>query len=105
MQLVEIMGQETNSLGFGPADGAALIRYTFSQWYYVVVYLIWFAALWFHLTHGVWSMFQSLGWGNKTWYPRHKSIACIVATIVFLCFALVVVFYFIQSLCGGACNL
>ena len=105
MQLVEIMGQETNSLGFGPADGAALIRYTFSQWYYVVVYLIWFAALWFHLTHGVWSMFQSLGWGNKTWYPRLKSIACIVATIVFLCFALVVVFYFIQSLCGGACNL
>ena len=29
MQLVEIMGEHTNSLGFGPADGAALIAYTF----------------------------------------------------------------------------
>ena len=61
MQLVEIMGGHENSLGFHPADGAALIQYTFSQWYYVVIYLLWFAALWFHLTHGVWSMFQSVG--------------------------------------------
>ncbi len=67
--LVEILGQHTNSLGYSPADGAALIRYTFSQWYYVVIYLVWFAALWFHLTHGVWSMFQSVGWANDTWYP------------------------------------
>ena len=52
MQLVEIMGGHENSLGFHPADGAALIQYTFSQWYYVVIYLLWFAALWFHLTHG-----------------------------------------------------
>ena len=34
MQLVEIMGGHENSLGFHPADGAALIQYTFSQWYY-----------------------------------------------------------------------
>ena len=39
MQLVEIMGGHENSLGFHPADGAALIQYTFSQWYYVVIYL------------------------------------------------------------------
>ena len=70
MQLVEILGGHTNSLGFGAADGASLIAYTFSQWYYVVLYLVWFAALWFHLTHGVWSMFQTVGWANDTWYPR-----------------------------------
>ena len=106
MQLVELMGGEVNSLGFGPADGASLIAYTFSQWYYVILYLIWFAALWFHLTHGVWSMFQTVGWGNDTWYPRLKCIANIVATIVFLCFAAVVVIYFIKSVCpccSGAC--
>lgn len=50
MQLVEIMGGHENSLGFGAADGASLIAYTFSQWYYVVIYLVWFFALWFHLT-------------------------------------------------------
>lgn len=98
MQLVELLGQHTNSLGFSPADGASLIQYTFSQWYYVVLYLVWFAALWFHLTHGVWSMFQTVGWANDTWYPRLKCISNIVATLVFLGFAAVVVFYFVSSL-------
>ncbi|WP_297410248.1 succinate dehydrogenase cytochrome b subunit [uncultured Alistipes sp.] len=99
MQLVELMGDHTNSLGYSPADGAALIRYTFSKWYFVVPYLVWFFALWFHLTHGVWSMFQTAGWANDTWYPRLKGLANIVATLVFLGFAAVVVFYFAQSLC------
>jgi len=90
MQLVEILGGHENSLGLDPADGASLIAYTFSQWYYVVIYLVWFAALWFHLTHGVWSMFQTVGWANDTWYPRLKCIANIVATIIFLGFAAVV---------------
>ena len=106
MQLVEIMGGHENSLGFGAADGASLIAYTFSQWYYVVIYLVWFFALWFHLTHGVWSMFQTVGWANDTWYPRLKCIANIVATIIFLGFAAVVVVYFIKSICpccAGAC--
>ncbi len=99
MQLVELIGDHTNSLGYSPADGAALIRYTFSKWYFVVPYLVWFFALWFHLTHGVWSMFQTAGWANDTWYPRLKGLANIVATLVFLGFAAVVVFYFAQSLC------
>lgn len=98
MQLVELMGEHANSLGYSPADGAALIQYTFSQWYYVVLYLVWFVALWFHLTHGVWSMFQSVGWANDTWYPRLKCLANIVATLVFLGFAAVVVTFFVSSL-------
>ena len=101
MQLVEVLGHHENSLGFSPQDGAALIQYTFSQWYYVVIYLVWFFALWFHLTHGVWSMFQSVGWGNDIWYPRLKCIANIVATVVFLGFAVVVLVYFFRSLCCG----
>ena len=101
MQLVEIMGGHTNSLGLAVTDGAALIASTFSQWYYVVIYLVWFFALWFHLTHGVWSMFQSVGWGNDIWYPRLKCIANIVATVVFLGFAVVVLVYFFRSLCCG----
>ena len=98
MQLVELLGEHTNSLGYSPADGAALIQYTFSQWYYVVLYLVWFVALWFHLTHGVWSMFQTVGWANDTWYPRLTCLSNIVATIVFLGFAAVVVVYFVSSL-------
>lgn len=103
MQLVELTGGHVNSLGYSPADGAALIAYTFSKWYYVVLYLVWFAALWFHLTHGVWSMFQTVGWANDTWYPRLKCVANAVATIVFLGFAAVVVVYFVKSFCCCGC--
>ena len=99
MQLVEIMGQHENSLGLSPVDGAALIEYTFSQWYFVALYIVWLVALWFHLTHGVWSMFQSVGWANDTWYPRLKCLANIIATLIFLGFAAVVVVFFIKSIC------
>ena len=99
MQLVELTGGHVNSLGYSPTEGAALIAYTFSKWYYVVLYLVWFAALWFHLTHGVWSMFQTVGWANDTWYPRLKCVANAVATIVFLGFAAVVLVYFAKSFC------
>ena len=68
MQLVEILGGHENSLGLDPADGASLIAYTFSQWYYVVIYLVWFAALWFHLTHGVVDVPRPWA-GPTTWYP------------------------------------
>lgn len=94
MQLVEVLGGHANSLGMSPANGAVLIAFTFTKWYYAVIYLVWFAALWFHLTHGIWSMFQSAGWANDTWYPRLKCIANIVATVIFLGFAAVVVAYF-----------
>ena len=67
------------------------------SWYYALIYLLWFLALWFHLTHGVWSMFQSAGWAGDTWYPRLKWIARIVATIVFLGFACVVVIFYLRA--------
>ncbi len=104
MQLVEIMGGHENSLGLHPTEGAALIRYTFSQWYFALAYLVWFAALWFHLTHGVWSMFQSVGLANGVWYPRLKALANFVATLIFLGFAVVVVVFFIRTnFCAACC--
>lgn len=105
MQLVELMGLHENSLGLSPTDGAALIQYTFSQWYNVVIYLVWFVALWFHLTHGVWSMFQTAGFANDTWYPRLKCISNVVATLIFLGFAAVVVWFYVKSVCPccGCC--
>lgn len=103
MQLQELLGCHEvvlcNGTKVSPQDGVALIRYTFSQWYNVVIYLVWFVALWFHLTHGVWSMFQTAGFANDTWYPRLKCLSNIVATLVFLGFAAVVIFFFLKSNC------
>ena len=99
MQLVELLGHHENSLGLAPTDGAALIQYTFSQWYNVVLYIVWFAALWFHLNHGVWSMCQTAGAANDTWLPRLKCVAKFVSTLIFLGFAAVAVWFYVQSAC------
>ena len=102
MQFAEIIGN--HDLGpFGPTDGAAYIQALFSSPVYCIIYLVWFAALWFHLTHGFWSAFQTIGWDNQIWLKRLKCIANIFATVVFLGFALVVVVFYLRSLCGGAC--
>ncbi len=97
MQLVEIMGQHENSLGLSPTEGAALIAHTFSKWYNVVLYLVWFFAMWFHLTHGVWSMFQSSGLSNAKWLPRLKRVSQVVSTLMFLGFAAVVVVFYLRT--------
>ena len=97
MQLVEIMGHhaaEVGGLEIAATNGAALMMVIFSKWYNVLLYVVWFAALWFHLTHGVWSMFQTVGWANDTWYPRLKCAANVVATLIFLGFAAVAVYCF-----------
>ena len=86
-----------------PADGYGWIVYTFSNPVYAVLYLVWLAALWFHLTHGFWSALQTLGWSNKIWFERWKTIGNIYSTLVVLGFAAVVVIYFVKSLACGAC--
>ena len=64
---------------------------------YTLIYLLWLAAIWFHLTHGVWSAFQTMGLNNKTWFPRLKCISNIVATLIVLAFAVVPVYFTIYS--------
>lgn len=51
-----------------------------------VIYIIWIAALWFHLSHGFWSAFQTLGINNRKWFERWNVIGKIFATIVCLGF-------------------
>lgn len=101
MQLVELMGGHASIVdgvaGVQATNGAAIMMITFSKWYNVVLYIVWFAALWFHLTHGVWSMFQSVGFANDTWYPRLKCLANIVSTLIFIGFAVVAVYCFMTS--------
>jgi succinate dehydrogenase / fumarate reductase cytochrome b subunit len=91
MQLKEFMGQEAT-------DPYLLLTTTFGHWWMVVLYIVWFAALWFHLTHGFWSAFQTIGWSNKLWENRLKVIGYIFATIIFLGFTTVAINGFIQAM-------
>ena len=93
--------------GIGAADGVAQIKATFSCPVYAGLYLVWLAALWFHLTHGIWSAMQTLGWSGKVWFNRWRCIGNIYATIVVLMFAAVVVVFAIQGCgsCGSSCGI
>ena len=92
MQFAELTGIHTSA--FDPHDGAALVKATFMNPWYCLVYLVWLFFLWLHLTHGVWSAMQTFGLSNKVWFPRIKVIGNVVATLVVLMFASVVCYYF-----------
>jgi len=79
-----------------PHDGAALIRETFSNPLFAVLYLVWFIAIWFHLTHGFWSAMQTIGINNKAWFERWKTISNIFATLIFIGFAVVVIYFYVR---------
>lgn len=90
---------------FHPADGFAYIKYTFSNPVYVVLYVIWIAALWFHLSHGFWSAMQTVGINGKVWFNRWKTIGNIYVTLLMLGFLIVVLafaFHCAPSLCCAA---
>ena len=101
MQLPEVlhmMGMHVDTANV--TNGVYHIVNTFGCPVYSILYLVWLAALWFHLTHGFWSALHTLGWNNKIWFERWRVIGNIYSTLVVLGFAVVVLYYW---LCGGAC--
>ena len=101
MMFAELAGIETGA--HGPADGYAWIQETFSCPAFVVLYIVWLAALWFHLTHGFWSAMQTFGWNGKVWFNRWKVIGTVYSTLLILGFLVVVLVFAAKSLCCGAC--
>lgn len=65
-----------------PAMGTLFIQMAFAEVWTPIVYIIGFVALWFHMTHGFWSMFHTIGWDNNIWISRLKKIACWWTSIV-----------------------
>lgn len=112
MQFQELTGLKTGA--FDPQNGAAYVKYLFTGLYdpagiqegyefspmanwlhpvYCIFYLVWLCALWFHLSHGVWSALQTMGMSNTLWLNRIKVISIVVATIIVGMFAAVIVYY------------
>ena len=74
-----------------PSDGFAYIQDTFANPVYVVLYIIWICALWFHLSHGFWSAMQTVGINGKVWFNRWKTIGLVYVTLLMLGFFVVVI--------------
>ena len=88
MQLAEIKGG-------APVDGIDQIKFIFANNYFSVMYLLWLVAIWFHLSHGIASVMQSIGWSNHVWQRRIEFLGNFFATIIVLMFASVVIYYWI----------
>lgn len=87
MQLLQFQGVPHEEL----ANPNVLMAETFKSPVVVAIYVVWFAALWFHLTHGFWSAFHTIGWNNDTWIKRLKVLSYVFATIIFVGFTAVAV--------------
>jgi succinate dehydrogenase / fumarate reductase cytochrome b subunit len=88
MQLRHILGQEGE-------NAYELLVALFSNGYYCVLYIVWVIALYFHISHGFWSAFQSIGINNSKWLPRLQLIAKIYAIIITLAFISIPVYFFL----------
>ena len=102
MMFAELVGME--GLAHGPADGFAWIQETFANPVFVVLYIIWIVAIWFHLSHGFWSAMHTLGWNGKIWFNRWRIIGLVYTTLLMLGFLIVVLAFAFKcapSLCCG----
>ena len=101
MMFTELIGHHEVALGsamVSPQDGAAFINYYFQgNAVITVLYLIWYVALWFHLTHGFWSAIQTIGWNNTIWMNRWECISKIVATVICGLFAIITIIFFLNG--------
>ena len=101
MMFAALIGHHEVALGsamVSPQDGAAFINYYFQgNAVITVLYLIWYVALWFHLTHGFWSAIQTIGWNNTIWMNRWECISKIVATVICGLFAIITIIFFLNG--------
>ena len=81
----------------GEENPYLLLNTTFSSWWMLALYIVWFFFIWLHLNHGFWSMFHTIGWNNDKWFKRLKVIGIIVSTLIVLLFVTVAVNAFIQA--------
>ncbi|MFA5712572.1 MAG: succinate dehydrogenase cytochrome b subunit [Bacteroidales bacterium] len=79
-------------------DANRLMIQTFGNTPILILYLVWFAALWFHLTHGFWSAFHTIGANNAKWIGRLKVISYIYATLIFIGFGTIAVYAHLKAI-------
>jgi succinate dehydrogenase / fumarate reductase cytochrome b subunit len=58
--------------------------YSFTRVPVAIAYIVAMAALCFHIFHGAWSLFQSLGWNNPRWNQWRRYFAVGFAALIFV---------------------
>lgn len=77
----------------------AVMQETFSNVWFVALYVFSMFSLAFHLMHGFWSAFQTMGWNHKKYFPFIKRLGfwfAIVISIIFAAMPLAMYFQLVQ---------
>ncbi len=80
------------AVGFRPGQFRDLAVYqnvlaAFAVWPVAVFYLVAMAALCLHLSHGIWSMLQTLGWNTARNEAKLRALSSLMSIVVFVGFA------------------
>ncbi len=74
---------------FDPHDPYANVVIGFQSIPAVIIYLVAVVALGFHLFHGIWSVFQTLGLNNRTYTDAIRMVAVVISIVVPIGFAII----------------
>ncbi len=69
---------------FSETDVYSNVVYGFQQWPVSLAYIVAIGLLCLHLSHGIYSMFQTLGLAHPRHTPRIKAAARTLSTLIFL---------------------
>lgn len=72
--------------------------FNIDNWFYCVLYIVWFIILALHLNHALQSSFQTIGLNNQKWIKRLKWISSLYALLISIGFSTITIYFFIQSL-------
>ena len=77
--------------GGEPQNGYLLVTGYLGTPWVAICYIAWFAALWFHINHGFWSAFQTLGLNNQRFLPILRTVSVVYSSLLFVGFTTIVV--------------
>lgn len=71
------------------------VTFAFQTWWVVGIYLVASALVGMHLYHGLWSLFQSLGWNHPHYNPWRRNFAITFSLLIGLGFAVTPLLVFV----------
>jgi len=82
-------------------DLYSVVVAAFNEWYISAIYVVAMVFLGFHLRHGFWSAFQTLGLDHKKYTPIIKGLGLVIAIAIPLSFAIqpIYIYFFVPA--GG----
>ena len=85
----------------GHKDLYAVVDHGFGSLGFTIFTVVAMILVGFHLRHGVWSAFQSLGWNNDRALPLLVNLARVLSVLLAIGFILLPIYMYLTSATGG----